>query len=259
MEIRVLGCSGGIGLDRRTTSLLIDDDILIDSGSGVGDLSLDEMASIRHIFLTHSHLDHITLLPLMVDSIFERIKSPIIIHGQPPTLKALQDHIFNWHIWPDFAKLPTPENPVMAYETLLPGQTFELGRQRRLEMIPVNHIVPGVGYRIENLANGKCFAYSGDTTTNDTFWDALNRHGTLDLLFVEAAFSNQEEALSVKAKHYCSNTLAADLVKLTVDPRPDVFITHTKPGDEADIMTECTQLLPQWQLAPLKGGDRFKL
>lgn len=258
MDVRVLGCSGGIGLDRRTTSLLIDDDILIDSGSGVGDLSLDEMASIRHIFLTHSHLDHITLLPLMVDSIFERIQSPIIIHAQPPTIKALQDHIFNWHIWPDFAKLPTPEKPVLAYQTLMPGDTLKIGN-RKFEMIPVNHIVPGVGYRVEDLTSGKSFAYSGDTSTNDTFWAALNRHGKLDLLFVEAAFSNSEKELSVKAKHYCSDTLAADLVKLTVNPRPKIFVTHTKPGDESDIITECNQLLPQWGLTPLKGGDRFKL
>ncbi len=258
MEIRVLGCSGGIGLDRRTTSLLIDDDILIDSGSGVGDLSLDEMAAIRHIFLTHSHLDHITLLPLLVDSIFERIESPIVIHAQPPTLKALQDHIFNWHIWPDFAKLPTLEKPVMAYETLTPGDIVKLGT-RSFEVIPVNHIVPAVGYRVENLANGKSFAYSGDTSTNDTLWNALNRHGRLDLLFVEAAFSNSEEALSIKAKHYCSKTLAADLVKLKLNPRPQIFVTHNKPGDETDIMAECTQLLPNWGLKSLKGGDRFTL
>jgi len=76
MELRVLGCSGGIGINRRTTSFLIDTDILIDAGSGVGDLTLDEMAGIRHVFLTHSHLDHLSFLPLMVDSIFDRIHSP---------------------------------------------------------------------------------------------------------------------------------------------------------------------------------------
>jgi hypothetical protein len=41
MKLRVLGCSGGIGGGHlRTTSLLVDHDILIDAGTGVADLSV---------------------------------------------------------------------------------------------------------------------------------------------------------------------------------------------------------------------------
>ena len=44
MKLRVLGCSGGIGgRHLRTTSLLVDNDILIDAGTGVGDVSLAEL------------------------------------------------------------------------------------------------------------------------------------------------------------------------------------------------------------------------
>ena len=32
MELKVLGCSGGVGGQLRTTTLLIDDDVLIDAG-----------------------------------------------------------------------------------------------------------------------------------------------------------------------------------------------------------------------------------
>ncbi len=255
MNLRVLGCSGGIGLERRTTSFLVDTDILIDSGSGVGDLSLDEMAAIRHVFLTHSHLDHITFLPLMVDSIFDRIGPPVVVHAQPKTLKVLQDHIFNWDIWPDFAKLPTPEKPVMCYEEMLPGTVTNI-QGRVIEMIPVNHIVPAVGYRVE-AAKGGSFAFSGDTATNDTFWEALNKHDSLDLLIVEAAFGNKDEELSIKARHYCSKTLAADVVKLR--HRPPIYLSHTKPGEEATIFNECTQLLTGWNLNALKGNDLFEL
>jgi glyoxylase-like metal-dependent hydrolase (beta-lactamase superfamily II) len=59
MRLCILGCSGGIGGDLRTTSMLLDDDILIDAGTGVGDLSLQQLAKIDHIFVTHSHLDHV--------------------------------------------------------------------------------------------------------------------------------------------------------------------------------------------------------
>ena len=44
MKLRVLGCSGGIGARARTTSFLVDEDILIDAGTGVEDLSVDDIA-----------------------------------------------------------------------------------------------------------------------------------------------------------------------------------------------------------------------
>ena len=54
MQIRVLGCSGSIAAGSRTTSFLLDSSVLIDAGTGVGvgDLTLDEMAGIDHIFIT---------------------------------------------------------------------------------------------------------------------------------------------------------------------------------------------------------------
>jgi len=58
MHLTVLGCYGGIGGSRRTIALLLDDDILIDAGSGAGDLTLERMARLEHIFLTHAHLGH---------------------------------------------------------------------------------------------------------------------------------------------------------------------------------------------------------
>jgi ribonuclease BN (tRNA processing enzyme) len=77
MKVRVLGCSGGIGgYHLRTTSMLVDHDILIDAGTGVADLSLAELALIDHVFLTHSHLDHIASLPLLIDSVSDCATNP---------------------------------------------------------------------------------------------------------------------------------------------------------------------------------------
>jgi len=254
MKLRVLGCSGGVGNDLRTTSLLVDDDILIDAGSGVGELTLDEMRKIRHVFLTHSHLDHFSFLPLLVDSIFPSIRDPLIVHGQPVTLEALQKHVFNWTIWPDFSKLPTEDKPVMQYRTLTPGDVFEL-EGRKLEMIGVNHIVPGVGYRVEGETGA--FAFSGDTTTNDNFWNVLNGHDRLDLLLVEAAFANADIDLSKRSGHYTADLLAEDLKKLK--HQPDVYITHNKPGHESVIMGECRKAITDRKITPAETGLIFTL
>jgi ribonuclease BN (tRNA processing enzyme) len=254
MKLRVLGCSGGVGSDLRTTSFLLDDDILIDAGSGVGELTLDEMRKIHHVFLTHSHLDHFSFLPLLVDSIFPSIREPLVVHGQPATLEALQKHVFNWTIWPDFAKLPTEDKPVMKYRTLSPGDVATMG-DRTLEMIGVNHIVPGVGYRVECPTGA--FAFSGDTTTNDNFWDVLNGHDRLDLLLVEAAFANADVDLSKRAGHYTPDLLAADLKKLK--HTPEIYITHNKPGHESVIMDECHKAITDRKIKPAGSGQIFTL
>lgn len=255
MKLRILGCSGGVGAQLRTTSLLIDDDVLIDCGSGVGDLTLDEMRRIRHVFLTHSHLDHVAFLPLMLDSIFQDIQEPLVIHGQAATLEALQQHIFNWAIWPDFTQLPTRERPVARFAVMHPGEVRSVGNLA-FEMIPVHHTVPAVGYCVVT-SSGKVFAFSGDTTTNDTFWQALNARERLDLLLVETAFANADLALSKLARHYCPSLLGEDIKKLRHHPR--VLITHHKPGEETAIFSECRAAMPGWDLLQLKGGDVFQL
>jgi ribonuclease BN (tRNA processing enzyme) len=255
MKIRILGCSGGVGQGLRTTSLLVDEDILIDAGSGVGDLTLDEMAAVRHIFLTHSHLDHVAFIPLMLDSIFEERAEPLIIHAQPPTLEALQRHIFNWVIWPDFARLPSSDKPALHYETMTPGQVLDMSGGRSFEMIPVEHAVPAVGYRVACPTG--VFAFSGDTSTNDSFWAALNAHERLDLLIVETAFRNADVAISRLAKHYCPSLLAEDLHKLR--HRPDIYITHNKPGEEDIIIAECRDALGDHKVLRLISSEVLTL
>jgi len=83
MQVRILGCSGAIAQHARTTSFLLDEHILIDAGTGVGDLTVDEMLGIEHVFLTHSHLDHIAALPLMIDTVAAGLKRPIVAHALP--------------------------------------------------------------------------------------------------------------------------------------------------------------------------------
>jgi glyoxylase-like metal-dependent hydrolase (beta-lactamase superfamily II) len=116
MQIRVLGCSGSIAAGSRTTSFLVDDDVLIDAGTGIGDLSLDELARIDHILVTHSHLDHVLGIGLMADTVArKRIGgAPIRVHALPATLEALRKHIFNGVIWPDFTRLPSAEQPLLT-------------------------------------------------------------------------------------------------------------------------------------------------
>lgn len=254
MEIRVLGCSGGIGTGRNTTSFLIDEEVLVDAGSGVDELTREEMGKIKHIFLSHSHLDHVHAIPLMIDSIFDLIDEPIVVHALPETIQALREHIFNGIIWPDFTQLPHPDKPVMSLITMQPGEMIKVAGNS-YQMVPVNHIVPTVGYIVHGEAG--VFAFSGDTTINDTLWPALNSLEHLDLLIIETAFSNSERELCKAARHYCPEMLASDLTKLK--HKPPIYLTHAKPGEEEKIFRECEELIDGFSLHSLFGGEVFNI
>ncbi|MEJ2059746.1 MAG: 3',5'-cyclic-nucleotide phosphodiesterase [Gammaproteobacteria bacterium] len=256
MRLRVLGCSGGVSRDRRTTCFLLDDDTLIDCGTGVGELSLEEMSRLRHIFLTHTHLDHIAGLPLLIDTLYRQLEAqPLTVHALPESCETLKRHIFNWQIWPDFFSLPEADHAAAHFETLDFGEVCEIENGRRLEMIRVNHTVPTAGYFVTQ--GDSSFAFSGDTTTNDSLWDFLNAKGRLDLLLMECAFSNEERQLSEVAKHYCPDTLSEDIAKLQLHPQ--LAISHLKPGDEDRTLEELRVALPGFEPRPLRGGEVFEL
>jgi ribonuclease BN (tRNA processing enzyme) len=253
MKLRVLGCSGGIGGNFRTTSLLLDHDVLIDAGTGLGDLSLAEMSVIDHIFLTHSHLDHVACLPLLVDSVGFMRDKPLLIHATAETIAILQAHVFNWEIWPDFAEIPNLHQPVMCYEEIKVGETVDVGG-RKLTPLPVNHVVPAVGFRIDS--GQASLAFSGDTTTCDELWEAVNRIPNLRYLIVETAFSDAEKELAVLSKHLCPSMLADELKKLKLSP--EIFITHLKPGEVELTMREVGERVQGVNPKILQNGQTFE-
>ncbi len=256
MRLKILGCSGGIGEERRTTALLIDNDILVDCGTGVGDMSIDKLSAIKHIFLTHTHLDHIACLPLLLDIIQGKKASRAIqLHLTQESLDILVKHIFNWKIWPDFFNMPGKNDPVIQSVVHKCGDLIEIDG-RIIEMLPVKHTVPAVGYRVTSEA-GKVFAFSGDCTRNTVFWSALNAGAALDLLLVECSYAAHNETLSHLAGHYCSTSLAEDLQLLK--HQPELYITHLKSGDEITIQRELEDKISARNLNILQKGDIFEL
>jgi len=230
--------------------MLVDDDVLIDAGTGIGDLALADLRPIRHVFLTHAHLDHIAGLPMLADSVFdEHFAVPLTVYAREETLRALKEHLFNDVIWPDFAKLPSPQNPMLRYQVCSPGDTITIDH-RNFYAVDVMHSVPSLGYTVQN--SGGAFAVSGDTRTNETLWPVLNACRDLKVLVIEVSFPDEMEALATEAGHYCPRTLTRDLQRLRHDP--DIWLTGMKPGEEARILRQVIAAAPDKNIQMLSRG-----
>jgi ribonuclease BN (tRNA processing enzyme) len=254
MQVRVLGCSGGIGARARTTSFLVDHDILVDAGTGVEDLSVEELSAIDHVFLTHSHLDHIAALPLLVDSVGGLRAKPLVVHALPETILALKTHIFNWVIWPDFTEIPHYERPWMVFEPIGIDTTVELAG-RSVRSLPANHTVPALGFHIFN--ERAALVFSGDTGPNDEFWRIVNSVENLRYLIIETAFPNRDQDLAVTSRHLYPIQLGQELEKLKREPQ--VLVTHLKPSDRKVIERELDAWAGRFAPRVLERGDIFEL
>lgn len=255
MRIKILGCSGGVGSVLRTTSMLVDDDILIDAGTGVGDLSMDALLAIDHIFISHSHLDHIAFIPLLLDTVFGIRNKPVTVHACKTTLDTLRTHIFNWKIWPDFNAIPNVQTPFLQYQEVKLGETVTLNG-RSITPLPANHVVPTVGYQLDS--GDASLVFTADTTSCDGLWIEVNKIKNLKYLIIETAFRNDEIDIAKLSKHLCPSLLEDELSHLH-SKSVEVFITHHKPGEGETIMQEIAGIRSPFNIKALQNHQQFEL
>jgi len=132
------------------------------------------------------------------------------------------------------------------------GETVEVGG-RKLTPLPVNHVVPAIGFRIDS--GNASLVFSGDTTTCDALWEAVNRIPNLRYLIVETAFCDAEKELAILSKHLCPSLLAVELAKLKLEP--EIFITHLKPGEVEMTMREISEQVRHVNPKILQNGQEF--
>ncbi len=234
--------------------MLLDHDVLIDAGTGVADLSLTELSLIDHIFVTHSHLDHISSIPFLVDTVGGMRANPVTVYAQSATIEVMRNHVFNWSIWPDFTQLPTVDKPFMRFEPIQIGQEIDI-KGRKITALPANHVVPAVGFHLDS--GEASLVFSGDTTTNDAMWKLVNKINNLKYVIIETAFCNREKQLAILSKHLCPSMLAEELAKL--ERSAEIFISHLKPGEIELTMQEIEECAGQYKPRMLQNNQVFEL
>lgn len=255
MQIQVLGCQGGIGEAGATTAFLVNHTTLIDAGSGLGRLSSAHLAEIRHVFLTHAHLDHIAFLPFLLDSQFEHFQyHPLQVFALAEVQEKLQAHIFNWHIWPDFSCLPDKDAPVMHWHAIKAQHKLNLDK---IQITPfqLQHVVPCVGYVVQNAH--ACVAICGDTGGDETGLALLTQHlqayQRLDALIIECALPDQLQGLARQSQHM--TPLDIKHLHQRLPQVAHFYISHLKPRYAQAICDQLAMQLPQDIFSVLQEGD----
>mgnify|MGYP000234315469 FL=1 len=255
MKLRILGCHGGIGKKLRTSSFLVNDRLLLDAGTGVTELTIDEMLSVRHVLLTHAHLDHIAGLALMFASVYEDMLEPVTLYAPEDVLAVLRKHLFNEELWPDFSKLPSQENALLKLQAIEEDKAVTITPGFTVTPIALSHTVKSVAYIIEHNDVRLCFC--GDTGPTDKIWQTINHLQGVDHLIIEASYPNEQTNLAQISGHFTPKLLACDLKK--IKQKPSVHIQHMKPGYEQCLTLQCKNDLKDFKVNILAQCNAVEL
>jgi len=233
MFFKVLGAYGSRAQGKNTVSFQISHNTVIDAGNIIN--AVDNIFEIKHIFISHTHIDHVQDLPYLVDLTFESSKEPIRIYASQKTVNSLKKHIFNNETWPEFQNinLLNSRKKAIEFAVISPDTPVYIDG---IEIIPfsVEHTVESFGFLIN-----RNFLVSGDTAYCENLIQKINLYKPKHL-FLETSFPNSLQNIADISKHMTPK----DIKKLTdkISYRPDIYIYHLKPQFEEEIKKELKEL-----------------
>lgn len=226
------------------TSYLINDSIAIDAGSLGLLASIDAQAKVRHVLISHSHIDHIATLPIFVDNIHSANRDCVTVYGSKTVLNCLQRNIFNDSIWPDFVNMTPKHGSFLKLSPLEAGVSIDL-EGLRITPVSVTHTVPTQGYIIEE--NSAAVVIASDTGPTAEIWALANRTPNLKAVFLEASFPNSMARIAEISEHLTPALFGKELAKL--NQRVRVIAVHMKARFREQIERELRELnLPQIEI-----------
>jgi len=237
--VKILGSDGSYSHDSRATSFLIDKNVVIDAGNLIKSLG-EECCNLEHIFISHTHFDHIVDLPFVLESYFECRTKPLKIYALSENISKLQQYLFNWSIWPNFTEIEQI-NGTEASLQLIPVEVGDTIVINNLEVtiLQSNHTVPTCGYKVQKGSGA--FVLSGDTYINDGLIDLINQDKSISSLLVDVSFSSDKNELAYDSKHMTPKLLEKMLLRLNRDDVA-IYSYHQKPLFKEKIDAELSAL-----------------
>lgn len=235
MKVRVLGCSGSEAIGHNPPGFLVNDRVMLDAGTITSMLTIEQQSRITDVFISHTHLDHIKSLLFLSDNVIGRIKKPVNVRSIPKVLDAIRKHLMNDIIWPDFTKIPSAKDPVLAYAPFAEMRPVRAAGLT-VKAVPMNHPVPAVGFLV---SDGKTsFIYTADTGPNERIWKEAAKARNLRGIIVDTSFPNAMDFVAGLSGHFTPAQLAADLTRANVPFDTPIYIYHIKPVHKKKVIAE---------------------
>jgi len=238
MKVQLLGSSVDDTRKRQyVSSYIINGIVGIDAGCLGFHRTPQQQESIKHLFLTHSHADHVASLPIFIENAWTPAGNCPVVYGIPETLDAVQRHIFNDVIWPDLIALSRNMPPFLRVCSLQDEVPVEAGSVR-VTPVRVNHVVPTVGFI---FADGQsAVIFSGDTGPTTRLWEIARETPGLRAVFLEVCFPNSMKGLAEASLHLTPDMFGCEVAKLPAGVK--VIAVHIKVRYRDQVIRELHDL-----------------
>ena len=252
-KITVLGAFGTRAKGFGTSSFYLNEKNVIDAGNLLVGLE-EKSAKIENIWITHSHLDHISDIAYLIDNYYATINKTINICGLPATLHAIQKHFLNDLIWPDFSKIMLANKTGMcvSYTEIELNKPYSLSQNESIQAFKTDHTVPSCGYVYKK--NNTAVLITADTYSLENALNIANHDESIKSLVLECSFPSAMEALAKESKHLTPKLLSQMLEGLK---RTDItlYINHIKPLYLEEMIKEIDLYCAKWKPKIVKDGE----
>jgi ribonuclease BN (tRNA processing enzyme) len=229
-------------------SYLINDVVAVDAGPlGIYGPPRDQ-ARVKHVLLSHGHVDHTATLPIFVENAYEAKAESVVVHASEAVLDGLRRDTFNGRVWPDFVAMSEgSSSPFLRLSPLEPLRPVTL-EGLTITPVPMEHVVPTFGFVITDASTSTSIGIASDTGPTEEFWRVVNAAPGLAAVFLEASFPNAMAELARASKHLTPETFAVEVRKLQRPAR--VLAVHLKARFRREIVAELEALgLPDFAVA----------
>jgi ribonuclease BN (tRNA processing enzyme) len=233
MKIQILGAHNIQSEATSCISILIDDILAIDAGTLAASLSFAAQQKLRALLITHHHYDHARDIPALGMN-FMLHESSLDVYTIPATFEALQAHLLNDIVYPDFTRRPASK-PALRFHTVEPGREESIAGYAVLPAA-VGHAVPATGYQVTG-PDGKKVFYTSDTGPGlADCW----RQVRPELLIIELTALNKYADFARESGHLTPVLLQEELESFIEinGYLPQVVTVHMNPLDEKGIRAE---------------------
>lgn len=252
-QLEILGAYGTKSKGFGTTSFSLNEKNVIDAGNLLDSLE-ESSIEIDNIWLTHSHLDHISDIAYILDNYFALRTKTLNVIALPETIQAIKENFLNDSIWPDFSVIPmyNSKKMVLKYTEIELGREYEIGSGESIKAFETDHNVASCGYIYKK--DEKAVLITADTYSLDSMIYEIEKDESITTAVVECSFPSSMKKLAIESKHLTPELLFSKLEKLKRDDIK-LYINHIKPTFLNKIIDEIEELRGKWEPIILKDGD----